>query len=89
MSFLKQEDGSIKWFNTVSVGLLSLVALAAILIAFLYEPKQDEQAVTISMTPNIVYYNYFTVEADETPFDLTGCQMLNLNAGGYALVCPK
>ena len=92
MSFWKNEDNSWKWHNLISVGLIALVTLLAVVIALAYTPEEETaqaQVITINQTENVVYYNYYTIEGKEANFDVNGCKMVEMSAGGYALVCRK
>lgn len=89
MGFFADEAGY-KWSNIAGVSILAGLLVLMFSVALFYEqPAPDVQVITINQTPTVTYYNYYTIDGEQAPLDLVGCKMLEMNGGGYALVCPK
>lgn len=99
MSFLKEENGEYKWANIGGTLIILGIVLLAVLVSIFYEPKQPETTAEkyvpvftgVNEYPQttVVNYNYYKIDGKEAPLDLMNCQLLELTAGGYALVCPS
>ena len=87
MSYLKNEDGTWKSSNLACL-LVVFIALVLVVGVTVFHDKPLPVVKEVSVFTEV--NNYYSINGEVSPLDVTGCNLLSLNSGeGVIWVCRK